>query len=190
MPDFGRQYRDHEVHKCLKDIARRRWKMSDDEAASYLLRITEIVNHVQAVLGSVNPVLVPLSALNALNQKPTPGFAVVHGLALARSCSASCQPEASSPPLSSPPRGDTLFEDPLFCGPLDCLSAPAPGGDYTLAMNSPSLAANNSCKGTEFKLEHVRPCPQVWREFLRTVSAICAFSSIPAFRWHSGPFHG
>lgn len=39
----------------------------------------------------------------------------------------------------------TVFDDPRFCGPVDCGSAPTTGGDYTLAMNSPALAANNTC---------------------------------------------
>jgi len=40
---------------------------------------------------------------------------------------------------------DTTSEDPLFCGPTDCGSAPTSDGDYTLALNSPVLPANNTC---------------------------------------------
>lgn len=40
---------------------------------------------------------------------------------------------------------DTTSDDPLFCGPADCGSAPTSDGDYTLALNSPVLSANNTC---------------------------------------------
>lgn len=40
---------------------------------------------------------------------------------------------------------DTIFDDPYFCDPGDCTVTPSTGGDYTLAMNSVALAANNSC---------------------------------------------
>jgi parallel beta-helix repeat protein len=40
---------------------------------------------------------------------------------------------------------DTIFDDPYFCDPEDCTLTPTTGGDYTLAMNSVALAANNSC---------------------------------------------
>ena len=40
---------------------------------------------------------------------------------------------------------DTIFDDPLFCDARDCSLTPSTLGDYTVAMNSPVLAANNAC---------------------------------------------
>lgn len=44
--------------------------------------------------------------------------------------------------------GPQVFADPLFCGAEPCESAPTNEGDYTLAVDSPCLPANNECFDT------------------------------------------